>query len=118
MVWITETELRNRLPRNGDGVTPEEITGAIDAAVEYVEAMGGEDAVKSPLCRKAVADYAQASCLDIIFPRDARDRDSGAITLRQNADAAISRYREIREAREGGTEPDGVPDAYVGHLNW
>lgn len=116
--WITADELRNRLPLSGEGVTDSEIEQAIEAAVEYVEAMGGEGAVGSALCRAAVSDYAHASCLDIIFPRDARDRDSGAVTLRENAAAALFRYREIREAKDSGTEPDGVPDITVGYMNW
>lgn len=116
--WITEETLRSRLPRNGEGVTSEEIAEAAGSAVEYVEAFGGENAVKSSLLRSAVAGYAHAACLDIIFPRDARDRDSGARTLRENADAALARYRDIKESEESGQPADGVPDGYVGTLNW
>jgi hypothetical protein len=115
--WITEDELRNRLPVGGDGVTTEEVEEAVASATEYVEALCGDGASTSALCRSAVAGYAQAALLDIIFPRDARDRDSQSVILRQNADASLARYRDIRESEESGGDFDDVPDGYVGVMN-
>lgn len=116
--WITEGEIRNRLPVGGSGLTTEEVADALQSAAEYVEALYGSGANESSLCRSAVAGYAQADLLDIVMPRDARERDSQSVILRQNADASLSRYRDIHESEESGTEPDDVPDGYAGIMDW
>lgn len=103
MPFITREDMRERrLPRGGrPGVHDSDIDLAIEAAIERVSGLTGDTLGTSALVRSAVADLAEASLLDIINPRDARDRESAQSVLRQAAMDSITNYLDIKRNTEG-----------------
>ena len=101
MPYIDTETLRKRLPQEGSGIEDEEIDLAIEAAVERVAGLTGDTSGASALTRSAAADIAEAKILDIIMPRDARDRESSQSVLRQAAADAIASYLDIERNKKG-----------------
>lgn len=105
MAWITEGEMRDRLPREGDGISEDEISLAIASSVERVSGLTGHTAGDSALAQSAAANLAEAKLLDIIMPRDARDRESSQSVLRQSAADDITAYLDILRNSGGDADP-------------
>lgn len=117
MPYLDATQLRARLPMNGEGISDPQVQEAIDAAVEYVSTRTGDEAGDSALARNAAATLAHADLLDIVFPRDATDRDNGSLAMRQNAERALTAYLDARRDTDQDGQPD-VPPAYVTALEY
>lgn len=118
MPYITEPELRDRLPLDGQGVSTEQVEEAIQAAVEYVSTVTGDESGDSALARQAAASYAHADLLDIVFPRDARERDSESTTLRRNAERALAGFARAHPESDDDHSKDEIPDGYSGVMYW
>lgn len=115
MAFITRAELRERLPREGSGVTDAQIDEAIESAVEEVTGATGDANGDSAMTRQAAASMAQADILDIIFPRDARREGSASTSLRVAAEGKLGRYLQIQMNKAGDNDPTtiDVPAAYI-----
>ncbi len=101
MAYIDAESLRNRLPREGQGITDEEVQEAIDSAIEEVSGVTDDSTGESALTRQAVASLAQADCLDIIFPRDARTPEAEQGVLRLSAERKLLRFLDNKRNKEG-----------------
>ena len=118
MAYITAVELLDRLPLNGRGVSTAQVQEALESAVEEVAAVTGDTTGKGANARKAVANYAHADLLDIVFPRDARERDSESTVLRQNAERALAAHARAHPDPAPDLSRDEVPDGYSGAMSW
>ncbi|MDP9439802.1 MAG: hypothetical protein M3P49_13855 [Actinomycetota bacterium] len=118
MAYITGPELLERLPQNGRGISPAQVKEALESAIEEVAALTGDTAGAGANARKAVANYAHADLLDIVFPRDARERDSESTVLRQNAERALAAHARAHPDPAPDLSRDEVPDGYSGVMSW
>jgi len=119
MAYITAARLRDRLPLDGEGVSDEQVQEAIDAAVDYVAALTGDESGESALARQAAASLAHADLLDVVFPRDARDDTAQAVILRENAQRALAAYAEANPKPPEPEKPlTATPPGYVTELRY
>lgn len=112
MAWIDIAGVRRRVPREGEGVEDGEIEENIASAIEEVVGILGSDSATSDLAISAVANLAVADTLDIINPRDARDRDSEQNVLRASAERKMERYLTIKQSDTDPSTAD-VPAGYI-----
>jgi hypothetical protein len=118
MAYITAPELRERLPLDGEGISNSEIDEAIASAVEYVVELTNDANGDSAVSKNAVAKFAHADVLDLVFPRDARDRDSASVIMRENAELILSRYLEAKADPDDDPLTIGTMTAHVEYPPW
>ncbi len=113
MPYITLVQLKGRLPREGEGLSDDELNLFIESAVEKVKGLTGDEDGFSALARSAAANLAEAKALDIIFPHDARSEGTIQAALRASAGEDISHYLEIKRNNDNDPTTTDVPPVRV-----
>lgn len=110
MAYITEPELRGRLPLDGGGVSSAQIQLAINAAVAEVSGLTGDTNGTNALAQQAVVNKALAELFDtVIYPGDARRPGSESSALRAAADRSINAFLKIKADTDKDTYADPPP---------
>lgn len=93
MAYISAENLAGRLPLEGEGLAPEEIQEAIDAAVEDVSEQTGDTTGVSARLRQAVINLTMAELFDTkLYPQDARRPGTDSSSFRDSAARDIASY--------------------------
>lgn len=115
MAYISISELRARLPLEGEGLADWVIQAAISEWVDLLEGIspgGGENGI----ARAAVAKGARADILEIMFAGDGVVQSTTANPLRTQADNLVKQYdASVNTAEEREAES---PTAYVQEVPW
>lgn len=115
MAYIIAEDLAGRLPLDGEGLAPQEIQEAIDAAVEDVAGQTGDTDGVSALLRQAVINMAMAELFDTkIYPQDARRPGSESSSLRDSAAKGVAAYLKIKTDADDDPLTSNADVAYVG----
>lgn len=112
--FISEPELRGRLPLDGEGLSDSEVQEAIDAAVEEIVGQTGDTTGESAIVRGAVINLAMADLFDTkIYPQDARRPGTESSALRQSVDRALTAYLKIKTDVDQDPLTSNADVAYV-----
>lgn len=118
MAYITATELRRNLPRNGIGLEDPELNAFVN---EWVERLGlglpaGAAVAESSLSRSVVRVGATADAKKMMAARDSYLETPGLDAEISRAERLLREYRASTPATEDDTFD--MPQGYVGVLPW
>lgn len=115
MAYPSEQAVRAKLPANGPGVSPMQLSEYIADGI-YITTLGNESATETPLSRKAVEYYARAEALKQM--NDQGDRINPAAI--QRAEDMANRYMDEYRSSTLSTEDDSPtrPVAIIRSTPW